>query len=172
MHVLGIHVDGKSLKMALLEGKGGRIHVEFLKEFPHDSNQIYVKPFDTIAPFLKEKSAVIVSGLDAWEVTIRKLELKILRKSKILKTLPFQVESQIPYPLEQAILSIELFKTAQKSTDVLLAATSTLKLQEHLTQHSVYGIDPDHVHCSPKALHAFTNFVFPAASSRLVFHFG
>jgi type IV pilus assembly protein PilM len=149
MYALGLHLDGHLLKTALLKREKHEIKVELARTF--DLQKLEAGP-SFLSSILTDKKAVLATGLDAWEVILRELELKLKTKREILSVLPFQFESQIPYPLEEAILTPFLHPLGKETTGVSLLATKKEHVQAHLQKMADQGIDPDWVSAMPTGL--------------------
>lgn len=149
MYALGLHLDGYLLKTALLKREKHEIKVELVRTF--DLQEVEAS-FSLLSSILADKKVVLATGLDAWEVILRELELKLKTKREILSVLPFQFESQIPYPLEEAILAPFLHPIGKEATEVSLLATKKEHVQNHLQRMAVQGIDPDWVSAMPTGL--------------------
>jgi len=147
MYVLGIHIEGETLKVALLSKVKNKIHVEFTRSLPKAVN-----PLD----ILEEKSAMIVTGLEPLAMVRREVSLKLKNERAILAALPFQVETLIPYPPEEIILAPRFYPT----NTVLFATTKNL-LKIHLEQMQSWGIDPDVVSATGAALARWGQWIYP-----------
>lgn len=147
MYALGIHIEGETLKVALLSKIKNKIHVEFTRSLPKG-----VKPFD----ILEGKSATIVTGLEPLSMIRREVSLKLKNERAIIAALPFQVETLIPYPPEDTILIPRFYP----DNTVLFATTRNL-LRTHLAQIHTCGIDPDVVSATGAALARWGQWTFP-----------
>ncbi len=181
MYALGLHVEDKTVKVALIhKGKKG-IEIDLLRSFPLEGlegltglmpTEQNVKPLYLLASTLADKTYAVVTGLDASDVLLRETSLKLTRRSAILSALPFQVEALIPYSLEEILLLPFLHPRDKTTTDILLIATSRAQLEKHLTACEAVEIDPDWVTATPIALWRWAQFVFPEERSLLVCHSG
>lgn len=166
MYALGLHVEDKKVKVALLHrGKEG-IVVDLLRTFPLDDQG--VKPLYTLASVLADKTYAVATGLDACEVLLRETTLKLKRRSAILAALPFQVEALIPYALEEILLLPFLTPRDKTTTDVSLIATSRASLEKHLEGCSALDVNPDWVTAAPIALWRWAQWIFPKEQSLLL----
>jgi type IV pilus assembly protein PilM len=171
MYSLGIHFDQSSLKVALLHRVKKDIHIELLRTFRLDEG-VSVKPLYILAPILAGKEVKISSGLEAGEVFLRDLSLKLTQRRSIYAALPFQVESLIPSAPEELIL-LPFFKKRERGrTDLSLIASKRAHLQRHLEAMKHFELDPDQVSCIPTALYRFARFLSPKESPLLLLHVG
>lgn len=112
---------------------------------------------------IKQTSAISVTGLEANEVILRNLSLKLRSKREVLAALPFQVENLLPYPSEDLLL-LPTLKTSPEGSEISLLATSKSALSKHLE-----GIDSDIVSCVPLALYRYARHFFPQKRSAFLF---
>jgi type IV pilus assembly protein PilM len=166
MYALGLHFEKNGVKAALLQKKKNRISVELLRTV--DSG---VKPLYTLASALSGKKVWITTGLEAWEVLIRQVVLKLTAHRALLKALPFQIESMIPFPLEEGIL-LPIFQKKETETEITLFAARRQLLEKHLEDLKLLEILPDQVSCHSSALHRFARFFFPEHSDLFLFNLG
>jgi hypothetical protein len=166
----GLQRESSSIKWAKIRKKKGLIRIEQLETLPigNDVKQLY---------FTKDKreqtSITVISGLETNHLLLRDLKFKIQEKRKILNLVPFQIESQIPYPIEESIVALQLFpKKETKETDVSLFAAKAASLQEHIDRWNSLGIESDEISCEPVALARFINHFFPEVKKSLILHIG
>jgi len=168
MFFIGITLEKETFKVAVLKKEKKSIEIAALHTFPFGPDN--VKQFYNLPPFHTGKKVTIASGLSGEELLIRKLHLPLKEKRKILATLPFQLETLIPFPPEEGVVCT-LFKTLSKQmTSVTLFATQQSTLLSHLSSLKAIDIEPALVSCHPAALSRFVQWQFPAQSRFLVFH--
>lgn len=166
MHKIGLHLNDSFVKLAKLCRNKNKIVIEQLKtEFISENTA--VKPLY----FSKEENTHLISGLDAIEVLFRELELPTHEKRKILKLLPFQIESQLPYSLEEAIIGLQLsLDPKEKKGKASLFSVRAPSLEAHIERHLKNGFQLDQVSCVPAALYRFVEFFFPDISQAILLH--
>ncbi len=152
MRSLGIFIEGKSVKIAIVSQVKNNLTVERLGEFDEVPLEL-----------LQEKNLHIVSGLSAEDVVRREVTLKLTRQAAVLKTLPFQLESLLPFSLEETIVH-PFFYLHKEKTDVVAFATTRLALKKHLAILQEKNVDPDQVSCIPIALARWAHLIFPTHS--------
>lgn len=149
MDYIGYHAG----KIALVSKEKNRIEIRAFSEFEGDVKQLY-----------KDRTE-LVTGLKTQEVLLRSLTLKLKSKREVMATLPFQVETLIPYDEEEAILLPTLYK-GKEETEVFLLASSKKTVASHLEG---LDFDPDRISCVPLALYRFARHFFPKVDN-LFFH--
>ncbi|MFI5334096.1 MAG: hypothetical protein ACHQT8_02890, partial [Chlamydiales bacterium] len=155
MNSVGIYVDGERLLAARLKRVKGSAEICALTEG--------IKP---------EGECTLVSGLDGKELILRKLSFVLKNRRAILKALPFQAESHLPYTPEESVLLPLFSKKAGGTYDVILSATTRTDLRKHLEKWQGHQLDPDQVSSIPNALFRFARHFHPQESDLLVLHLG
>ena len=121
MQFLGLHLEKNSLTTALVVKEKKRFKVKFLETLFLKEKGL--KEVKQLLEYLsgKEKTFFTVSALETHSVLLRSLEMPLKSRRDLLKTLPFQLENIIPYPLEEVIVipSVEKAFSIGKSKDKL-----------------------------------------------------
>ena len=153
MKSLGLLIEGKSIKVAVISQVKNNLTLERLEEFNEIPHQL-----------LQNKNLRIVTGLAAEDVVRREITVKLTRQEALLKTLPFQLESLLPFSLEETVVHPFFFPHKDK-TDVVAYATTRLALKKHLASLHEKGVDPDQISSIPVALARWLRFIFPGQFS-------
>jgi len=166
-HVLGLDMDGFSLKGAALNVVRGKLNIEeffdFFIEITRDEKG-NVKPLYT-----PEKKAIIedfsdhnlvVSAAKTQEILVRPLDLKLTKEKDIDAALPFQVEPLLPYPVENAIMDRILLSKDKEGSKLTVFCIRKDHLTQHLDLWNTLEINPEIVSAAPQALVLFTNHFF------------
>lgn len=153
MYALGIHYENEKVLIALLQKVKNKIEVIQTQVVGRD-----VKLLDMLAPILEGKKVKIATGLPADAIVRRDAVLKLKGERKVLQALPFQVETLIPFPMNEAVILPRLYPDKDGSTHVVLFATQKKHLQEHLAS---LDFEPDVVSFVPAALMRFCQFSRP-----------
>jgi len=72
----------------------------------------------------------------------RRLSLPFSDAKKIRQTVPFEVESQVPYGIEEIVLDYQVLDTAAEGTDVLVGLARRELIARQLQALEVAGLDP------------------------------
>ncbi len=165
MLAFGLVQDGKTLKCALIDKKKGSISIESLKEVrsSEDVKLLYTS---------KRETPILATALDCWDVLFRKVTIPIRSKQKALSALPFQLESILPFPLNESIVIAILKQCSKNATSALLFAAKETALQDHLNWAQSLEIDPDLVSTTPIALYRLAKFLFPKEPNCALFYSG
>jgi len=161
---IGIQLEKSNAKLARISRNKKKIILEELKE--DNVKQLYFG-----AQSSPERPYGIISGLE--EVLFKEVKLPTLQKSKVLKLLPFQIESHLPYPLEEAVLSVHLTSSRkEKETRISVFSAKISSLEEHQKLHFDNGINLDKVSCVIAGLSRFSSFFFGKSGTKLLLHVG
>jgi type IV pilus assembly protein PilM len=153
MYYIGIDLEEEGLRVAVLKKENKKITVDALSFFPYGPDN--VKQFYNLPPFHTGKEVRIVSGITGLQTFLRKLHIPLKDKRKILETLPFQLESLIPFS-EEAPVICPLFKPlSNQMTAVTIIATSEETLLAHQKRLKEFDIVSDTISCAPTALMRF-----------------
>ncbi len=163
MNYIALHLDGNELKRVLIQKDKNNFKI--LKKETLSSN---VKPLD-ITP--KNSSYTLVTGIDSWNLFLREFSFTLRFKRQILSILPFQIESQFPYPQNELILSPIFYKNGANTTVSLFAVTQE-QLKQHLHYFQHLKFDPDLVSSTPHALLRYATHFFKDYPSTIVYHLG
>jgi hypothetical protein len=149
MRCLGLFIEGKSVKIAIVSKVKNQLTLERIGEFDEVPQEL-----------LQEKNLHVVTGLSAEDVVRREVTLKLARHAAVLKALPFQLESLLPFSLEETIVH-PFFYPHKDKTDVVAFATTRLALKKHLIFMHEKQVDPDQISCVPAALARLAKLLFP-----------
>ncbi|MBS0648419.1 MAG: hypothetical protein JSS10_04240 [Verrucomicrobia bacterium] len=150
MRCLGISLEGKSIKIAIVSKVKNNLTLEKLEEYA-----------ELPPALLQEKNLHIVTALDPEDVIRREATLKLTKQKAVLKALPFQLESLFPFSMEETLVH-PFFYPSKEKTDVIAFATTRLALKKHLTILQEKGIEPHQISCVPIALARWARVMFPA----------
>ncbi len=159
MRVLGIFIGADNfIQTALLSRSKGQIKIENLSRL------------SAISPSqIENKQIKIVTSPPPEKTICRKISLKIGKRSTLLKLLPFQMEDLLPFPPDETIV-YPLFFSGKEETEVVVYATTSSVLKEHLETVRRYHINPDQVSSVPAALLRFALWIFPNESQIILLH--
>ena len=167
MQTLGLHIEGKRLYSVHLKARRGRpqiVHFQSvpLAKAPHFVKQIYTK----------NKDVVLATGLSTHEVVTREIRFNLRSKTTLLTALPFQIESNVPFPPEETVAYTLFRKGKGKETFVTLLACKEAHLDAHIQQWHSLNVDPYWLSGVPHALHRYAAHFFPKVPSMFLFHVG
>lgn len=169
MFWIGLHLEGSVAKWAKVYREKKKFRIELLRTSVLTEESSLSFPQSGT----EESSSKIISGLDSSEVLLREIQIKIQDKQKLLKSLPFQLETQLPFPPEEAIVSIQISPgDIPKSSKVSFYAAKASVLTSHIQRLVERKAEPDQTSCTPAALWRFADYFFPKISDTLFLHVG
>lgn len=178
-HTLGLELDGPSLKGIALSLVRGKPKLDSSFDYPVEpasSSTEHVKPLYNEQQ--KEEllslahKHLVVTSLNAQEVLVRPLELKIRKIKDIDAILAFQAEPLLPYPVENALVDkIVLFKDKEGCKLTIIAVRKD-HLTQHIQQWNSLGIEPEDITAAPSALALFAKHFADVEGFLYVLHLG
>ena len=135
--IVALYLEGETLEVTRFENGA------FLSEKVSGEKALLRLALDRLT-----KEATIVTGLSGREVLFRTLEIPLKEKRAILKALPFQLESLIPYPPEQAVVLPQIGKKGK----VQIYATQKESVRAHLHFWKRFFVQPEFVSAHFQAL--------------------
>ncbi len=91
----------------------------------------------------KIKEEKIISALPLTAVVVRNITFPFRERGKIEKTIKFEAEPYLPFPVEEAIIDFQIIGEAKgKEAEVLMIAVDKKRVREHLDILSRAGIEP------------------------------
>ncbi|MBI3995649.1 MAG: pilus assembly protein PilM, partial [Nitrospirae bacterium] len=102
----------------------------------------------------------VVVSLPAHLVSLRTLTLPFNDARKLEKVVPFEIESLLPYPLEEVVVDYQATDTRDGRTNLLAAAVPRILVKNYLEQLARAGIDPEAVDLDGMALMNLARHLF------------
>ncbi|NNG07224.1 MAG: pilus assembly protein PilM, partial [Desulfobacteraceae bacterium] len=96
------------------------------------------------------KSDTYLTSIPAENASYRNLQMPFREPKKIRQTLPFEIETVVPFPSEDLVVDFTIVERADES-EVLGVSVQKAYIAEYLAQLQAYGIDPDvlDIRCVP-----------------------
>lgn len=150
MRTIGIDIGSYSIKVAEVEAAtNGSIRLRdfFELELPHDpgGDQRFetVQLLKKIAFQYDLKNTKIAINLGAEHTTTRVVEFPFTERRKILQSLPFELEDNVPFSQDDAIFDFRAVNRGLSSTQVLAVVAPKKYIKEVLSLGDDAGLDPD-----------------------------
>ncbi|MBI3211210.1 MAG: hypothetical protein HYZ47_00785 [Simkania negevensis] len=167
MQVVGIHKEASQRRVVGLRRDRKGIAIDFLHTFHEEQN---LKEELKLKKIL-EKEWSFVAGIEGKDLFIRKMKTPLKKRRAILKTLPFQLKSLIPYSMEEGVVK-PLFQRKGEMTELTLFALSKKFLRVFLEKLEKELLDPEWLSSTPMALFRMGEWLAPNYPSLLVIHIG
>lgn len=96
------------------------------------------------------KSDTYLTSIPAENASYRNLQMPFREPKKIRQTLPFEIETVVPFPSEDLVVDFTIIQRGDES-QVLGVSVKKAYIAEYLAQLQAYGIDPDvlDIRCVP-----------------------
>ena len=147
MKFIGIDVGTSSIKILELLNSARGPQLSYFQEIPIGNNPAHDKELEILEALRSYSSGLnpdkvrIAMGLNQIEVVSRKLQFPFLERLKIQKSLPFELEEEIPFNLETAIFDYKTIQTEGGQTQVLGAAVPKNFVDKVVRLASDSGLD-------------------------------
>jgi len=155
MQAIGIHLDGSTLRWALVQWNGRR-----LRALSCQTGTDYVKPLYTNP---------LISGLACSDLVIRSLPFSAPPSKKLQDALILQAQTSLYLKPEETITLAVQHATQQQTTTY---STTASALDAHLEQFKCFQLDPERVGAMPAAFLAFIKWKAPGLHSYFLIDIG
>ncbi len=143
MRILGIDVGTTSIKAVELESAFGRYEI-------HEHHEIDVRPDETATEALRRLMLALPKAPDrismalrAGQATFRNLELPTKDRKAIQAGIAFELEDDLPFPIEDSAYDYSILSQAGQKTRVHVASTLSTHIENALELWKAAEIDPD-----------------------------
>lgn len=152
--MLGIDLGSAAIKLTLFEG--GLRRVQFKGTWARPVPQDLLAPptletrLETLRAtladlFPDEVPAVLVMAFPAEETSVRLVKLPFGDRAQVERALPFEVEGQVPFDMEDMVLTHRVLNLAPGESRVLAVLADKLKVGEWLKGLDGIGLNPKHL---------------------------
>ncbi|AZZ37131.1 pilus assembly protein PilM [Bdellovibrio sp. qaytius] len=149
MRALGIDIGEDSIKIAevVQNKKSTYIQAVYEKKLSqqvsaHDREIEAIEYIRQIAPQLDFSSARVVMAIKQDKVTVRKKQFPFADRSKILKSLSFEMEEDIPFDPDLCLFDAKVISTEGLSAHVLAIAAPKSHIEKCLSLAKDFGVEP------------------------------
>ncbi|CRX37541.1 hypothetical protein [Estrella lausannensis] len=173
--VFGIEVSKTTLSFAEVVKKGGRIKLSSIKTLPiAEVEGDEVLSVSEMGKDLinKAEANMAVFGVEATDCLVRQLQVPLKKDSEINDALPFQAETLLPFPLEDAVLDWIKVQRDDKTTLLTFAAVKRETAEKTIEQAKKLGIEPELLSTMGAALASFSKHLVNFEAPHFVIHFG
>jgi general secretion pathway protein L len=156
---MGVVVPGKILGLDITEDLVTAVQVlSGLKGYQVTAcAQVIIKEDGGLEDALKElfeqmdlSSDTYITSIPAEHASYRNLQMPFKETKKIRQTLPFEIETVVPFPSEELVVDFTIIERTDES-EVLGVSVRKAYIAEYLAQLQANGIDPDvlDIRCVP-----------------------
>ncbi len=165
MRSIGIDIGTLSIKVADVELSGRSVILREFLEIPYsldvsqDKRIEILSALNRIASSYDPHQAKFVVAVSQDRVSTRHKNFPFREKVKILKSLPFELEDEIPFDQDKSIFDAKILMFRGTSADVIACATPKKYVEDLVSLTNEGGLDPDVVSTDGFALtNLFTNW--------------
>jgi general secretion pathway protein L len=163
-HTLALDVGSHTLRAALVERTLRSQRVLGLYAHPRGAGGDLAADLRALAAQHGIAWDEVVSALPGDAVTHRILELPFHDRRRLEQTVPFELESHLPFELEETVVDFQVLGTDAEGTSRVLAVSAPkAAVREHLAMLADAGVDPRLVDLASLAA---LNVVREAAAAR------
>jgi len=142
-HILGLDIGKSCLKAVLVEaGLRGSLRIVAWEKVEFTGTGGIREALRRIQEIPVLNVPACQSSLAAKGFSFRNIKLPFKDRKKILQTLPFELESQIPHPVESVLIDFTVLGQAQGS-DLFTAVIPKAEVQERIALLAEYGFDAE-----------------------------
>ncbi|MCI5051673.1 MAG: hypothetical protein MRY21_00885 [Simkaniaceae bacterium] len=170
MHALAIRKDGNTVRFSLITSSKRKFKIEFIQSVDEGDVKEAILKYVNLSHGNKHVECVI--GMPSDQIFIRQLSFPIKNRRALMKTLPFQLESVVPFYDSPDARVVTLVKKSDEGFQVTPFAFMRAHLLEQIETYKEIGFDAEWVSCIPQALLRFARYVCPHAESGLVIFVG
>ena len=158
MKCIGIDIGSFSVKMFEIHSSPRELQLIDFKEFPLDTlptsdNKILILDIlKKITQVHDPASTRFIFSVSQRQISTRYKTFPFKERNKVLKTIPFELEEDIPFNLEQSVFDAKFVRIRGSSSQVLASATPKQNVSDILQMAQSIGIDPDIISAQGLAL--------------------
>jgi len=175
-HTLGLELDAHSLKGVAISFVRGAPKLEAVFDYPVEITEGNVKPLyiDDQKKQLDDliHKHLVATPMDAQDVLVRPLELKLTKEKDIDSVLIFQAEPILPFSADNAVVDKIILSQDKESSKLTIFAVRKDHLSHHLQLWNSLGIEPEVVTAAPLALALFAKHFATPQEPCYVLHMG
>ncbi len=147
MKSIGIDIGAYSIKVAEVVTSGKNVSIKSLAEFPLNSepnadNQIAILETLRNIAAQHDPTTAFVFAIGQDKVTTRQRFFPFSERKKIVKSLPFELEEEIPFDINNAIFDAKFVRQLGSITEIIACATPKTRVESLLQVAHDAGIEP------------------------------
>jgi len=147
--ILSLEIDDAELKATVVQTSFRDYKVTgFFREPLNGDAEVQLKRF---VEQHAEAGDTILTALSGDRVTWRTFFLPFRDQKKLAQTVPFELESSVPFGLDEVVVDFQVLQRDRAGTTVLAALVQREDLERHLERMQRIGADPKVVDVSPLA---------------------
>ena len=149
--ILALDIEEAEVKAAVLETSFRDYRIASLHRDPLTAGGSVAEQLRRFLDAHQLAGDTVVSTLPGQIVSHRVFFLPFRDRKRLNQTIPFELETQVPFGLDEVIVDYQILHRDSSGTTVLAAMVQKPDLQAHLATLSAAGIDPKVVDFAPLA---------------------
>jgi general secretion pathway protein L len=150
--ILALDLGSHTLKAALIESSLSRCRVVGLFQQRRVSERPLAEQLQDFCTSYQLQADTVLSCLPGNTVSHRLLTLPFTQPRQISQAVPFELESHIPFSLDEMVIADQTIQRTADGTQTLAVAVLKKMLAEHLDVLTTAGLDPRQIVLAPLAL--------------------
>jgi len=154
--IIGLDLGQWSLKAVIVHSSLRRTVIERYLEIPvardengEASEECINTAVEKFKREIRRDADLIISALSGSDVSIRRLSVPNAALKQIEQILPFELDGQIPFSVDDALFKHRVLGKAQDSTNLMVMAVRKDTVQEHVQKLGQQGIEPNTLTYAP-----------------------
>jgi general secretion pathway protein L len=151
--ILALEIEPHELKAAVLETSFRDYRVIGFYREPLAQTEAPLS--DQIRSFVEKHrldGSTVLSSLPGEMVTLRTFFLPFRDRKRLDQTVPFEIETQVPFDLDDVVIAYQVLNRDKAGSNVLAALVHRKDLEQHLATLGAAGLDPKVVDFAPLAM--------------------
>jgi general secretion pathway protein L len=145
--IIGIDLGSHSVKLAVMTGAFGRFEIEeYLSEPVPEGSRDLAARLECLQALLADlptdERLSFAAGFPTEQSSVRLVSLPFSDKNQINQTLGFEVEGQVPFDLEDMVLTHRILDTSPEGSRVIAALSALDRVGQRLTGLASCDVDP------------------------------
>lgn len=146
--ILGIDINEDFISaVQVVSGLKGAQVLSCLSVMVNKDNNI-VAALTKLSQNMDLESDIYIASINGGNISYQNLTMPFKDPKKIKQTLPFEMESLVPFPVEDLIIDFNIFKSTEQ-TDILAVAVKKSIISDRLEALKSFGITPDLIDIRP-----------------------
>ncbi|OFZ79342.1 MAG: hypothetical protein A2583_00930 [Bdellovibrionales bacterium RIFOXYD1_FULL_53_11] len=170
MRLLGLDQGTTGIKAVEVDSAFGRYEIHDYHEIKTPPGTTHEEMCQAVKRFidgLQKKPDRISVCVRTGHATFRNLQIPSRDKKTIQASVGFELDDDLPFPLEQAAYDHSILSQTGPSTHLHVSATLIKKIEEYIASWSALGIDPDIITTEAWACRTLVNRIMgPAAQEQ------
>lgn len=149
--ILALDLGAHALKAAIIESSLTRCRVTDLFQQPRDPERALTEQLQEFCTTYQLQADTVLSCLPGEAVAHRLFTLPFTHARQISQAVPFELESLIPFSLDDVVIADQTIQPTEDGTRALAVATLKKTIEEHLNVLQAVGLAPAQVLLAPLA---------------------